>query len=212
MRETMAIVGFCIVLGLHGTNVQWGDVALDFIYEDAGVSTYDVHRSLDVGGVGMAMTADLRFTVSKMGSSVVLESVTSDLLFAGSWLEMGYGDVVSMSTARNVGSYFYHIFTDEGIGEYSTYDITVQSGEDFYLAFAAALDASYTSFAYGWVGLKADDYGHLTMTGSAVDLDGGPMVVGGGAYTGATPEPSAGLLLLVGAAALGLRRRGRRGM
>ena len=153
------------------------------------------------------MTADLRFMVSKTGSSVVLESVTSDLSFAGSWLEMGYGEVASVSTTRNVGSYFYHIFTDEGVGEYSTYDITVQSGDDFYLAFAAALDASYTSFAYGWVGLKADDDGRLTMTGSAIDLDGGPMVVGGGAYTDATPEPSAGVLFLLGAAALGLRRR-----
>ena len=38
------------------------------------------------------------------------------------------------------------------------------------------------------------------------DLDGGPMVVGGGAWTDGIPEPSGGVLFLVGAAMLGLRR------
>lgn len=57
--------------------------------------------------------------------------------------------------------------------------------------------------AYGWVGLQATGDGNLFVVASAIDLDGGPMIVGGGS---ATPEPSCGLLLLLGAGLLALRR------
>ena len=49
--------------------------------------------------------------------------------------------------------------------------------------------------------------GKVTLLGSAIDLDGGPMVVGGGAWEGGIPEPSGGMLVLLGAAMLGLRRK-----
>ena len=67
---------------------------------------------------------------------------------------------------------------------------------------------------YGWaqIGMLGDENsGHLYMKHSAIDLDGGPMIVGGGAWDGATPEPVSGLLLLLGGALLALRRR-RRGI
>ncbi len=46
--------------------------------------------------------------------------------------------------------------------------------------------------------------GSLRVGASAIDLDGGPMIVGGGS---AIPEPSSVLLLLAGGALLVLRRR-----
>ena len=46
------------------------------------------------------------------------------------------------------------------------------------------------------------DY-NLVIASSAIDLDGGPMIVGGGAI----PEPSSGVLLLLGTIILALRRK-----
>lgn len=61
--------------------------------------------------------------------------------------------------------------------------------------------------AYGWVAISEDANGNPVAISSAIDLDGGPMIVGGGAWEGATPEPVSGLLLLLGGALLALRRR-----
>lgn len=61
-------------------------------------------------------------------------------------------------------------------------------------------------YDYAWVMLDVDADGRLSLRSSALDLDGGPMIVGGGS---AIPEPSGGLLFLLGGAALALRRRKR---
>ena len=55
---------------------------------------------------------------------------------------------------------------------------------------------------YGWVEFGFDDSNGLIVVNGALDLDGGPMMVGGGAI----PEPSSGLLVLLGLVALSLRR------
>ena len=62
------------------------------------------------------------------------------------------------------------------------------------------------TYLYGWVSIGVDDDGSPYLVHSAIDLDGGPMIVGGGAWEGGIPEPSGGMLLLIGAAVLGLRR------
>ena len=49
-------------------------------------------------------------------------------------------------------------------------------------------------------------FGIPYLVNSAINLDGGPMIVGGGAWEGGIPEPSGGMLFLLGLAALGLRR------
>ena len=56
---------------------------------------------------------------------------------------------------------------------------------------------------FGWVSIGEED-GVPVALRSAIDLDGGPMIVGGDS---AIPEPSSASLLLVGGALLALRRR-----
>ncbi len=76
--------------------------------------------------------------------------------------------------------------------------------------FAIVLDNGYGEEVTGWVqiGMWGDEErGHIYMKHSAFDLDGGPMIVGGGAWEGGTPEPASGLLMFVGGAVLALRRR-----
>ena len=69
-----------------------------------------------------------------------------------------------------------------------------------YLAMCVVTMTREPYYAYGWVELSGTD-----VRASAWDLDGGPMIVGGGSAL--TPEPSSALLLLVGGALLALKRR-----
>ena len=54
---------------------------------------------------------------------------------------------------------------------------------------------------YGWVHVSIDENLEMTLLGDGINLYGGAVTVG------ATPEPVSGLLLLVGALLLALRRR-----
>ena len=61
------------------------------------------------------------------------------------------------------------------------------------------------SVYYGWVQLLVGIDGTVSVGNSAIDLSGGPMIVGGGSAL--TPEPSSTLMLLLGCGTLALRRR-----
>lgn len=119
------------------------------------------------------------------------------------------GDIITEYSTRHLphDAYFMHCYIDDE-EYYGTGNIKVVPDEPFY--FMMAIE-SYMStdpmVLYGWMELTVDASGGISVTGSAIDLDGGPMVVGGGAWDGNIPEPSAGMLFLLGAAVLGLRRR-----
>ena len=86
----------------------------------------------------------------------------------------------------------------------------VENSGDFYMAFKASevIFVSGVGYEegeswYGWVHVSVDDELNMTLLGEGINLYGGPVVVG------AIPEPSAGMLLLLGLAGLALRRRPR---
>lgn len=89
----------------------------------------------------------------------------------------------------------------------STYLLEIPSIYDtpFYIVFQETKygDPSATPM-YGWAELLVGSDNSLTILHSALNLDGASIVVGD---TGAIPEPSGGTLLLLGSAALFLRRR-----
>ena len=131
------------------------------------------------------------------------------------WTVAHSGDVVGYDTTHGLDDSQYLIHVDPsnpGKNISGPVQLVMEKSSDIYLAFTCSeqYDEAPSSIYYGWVQLGIDKDGNISVLGSAVDFDHGPMVVGGGAYTDATPEPSAGVLFLLGAAALGLRRRGRR--
>ena len=110
--------------------------------------------------------------------------------------QMRFGEVVDGSSMRGEGlTYFYQ--AEKGKEIRSDY---VLSEPNTYLAMCVESMTLEPYYAYGWVELSGAD-----VVSSAWDLDGGPMIVGGGSAL--TPEPSSTLLLLVGGALLALRRR-----
>ena len=209
--EHMKILAFaivaCLSLSGFGASIQWNDFTVSL----GGNGWWDVHRNI----LPMRLNADVCLSVVQGANDFSVEAVAYDLMFCGNWARMNAGDVVSQSTIRNKDSYFLHTpDMDEpagGSGQgYSKYSISVSPNESFYLAFVAAEDGGENpnlTTVYGWVEIEIDDIGNLSLVGSAFDLDGGPMIVGGGSYSETVPEPSGGVLFLLGVAALGLRRR-----
>ena len=78
---------------------------------------------------------------------------------------------------------------------------------DLYLMFAMGDNDGHNNYIsnpyclYGWVHLNVDEQGRMNILSSVIGMEGQSMIVG------AIPEPSAGVLLLLGLAALVLRRR-----
>jgi len=129
--------------------------------------------------------------------------------------EMAYGDVVDAESMLGDGlTYFYH--TEKGLsGVDSDYGLSLHP--NVYLAMCTEVEGEVPQYVYGWVelGWNGDGWNENgwppgpEVLSSAWDLDGGPMIVGGGSAQ--TPEPSSALLLLVGGALLALRRDARFG-
>ena len=125
--------------------------------------------------------------------------------FQNSWTRVSKGDLISRASLEEAGSYFYRgNFWREG-DEVAQCDYPLQltEGESVYLA---VLFSGYTvpeNLNVAWMELTMDADYNLVIASSAIDLDGGPMIVGGGAI----PEPSSGVLLLLGTIILALRRK-----
>ena len=164
-------------------------------------------------GIGSSVWIDVMGNFVSDGNRATMTADGGVLESIGNWVKAEYGTCVDASTVRNQKEYFQRGPFDDG--GTSTYDVTIEQDHITYLAFCGEiLSGDMSSLArtgvylYGWVSLGVDENGIPVLTGSAIDLDGGPMIVGGGAWTGGIPEPSGGMLFLLGMAMLGLRRRG----
>ena len=129
---------------------------------------------------------------------------------AQNWVLAQEGDIASPTTTRFLDAdlYLAHHQLDDGEHVGLT-TLTLRPSESIYIAFACESTGDYLSappYVYGWVQLWIDEDGTPSVRGD-LDLEGGPMVVGGGAWTGGIPEPSGGMLMLLGVAVLALRRR-----
>ncbi len=188
----------------HATNVHWATLTV----EDWGDS-YCVFDNYGVVYFYVSITCDTvanRFTLSFQSSNEyaywpVFENIAVSR----------EGEVVNASTTRYLDDnrYVVHYGIDDNryfFGEIS--DVVPSS--DIYLSYICSVDPiGYKEnqvYYYGWVNVTIGYDGDIYAYG-AYDFDGGPMVVGGGAWEGGIPEPSGGMLLLLGAAVLGLRRR-----
>ena len=128
------------------------------------------------------------------------------------WVIAHENSIVDATNTRYLrdDDYLLHYMLDDN-RYLGSKELIVEANTALYLAFVcsdvnAYSDPKEASVVYGWVELAVDGNGNVVVSSSAADLDGGPMVVGGGAWEGGIPEPSGGMLFLLGAAALGLRR------
>lgn len=198
-----ALLLFCLICGTvcFPSSIDWNYFSL----EKEG-QVYRLDRA-----VPPSVDPDFRFTpyvmfeVSTMDdgyrlTSVSLEHTASS--FVGNWLEAYVGDVIDASTTRLQGVYFNHCKIDSEIATDSPIDTA--AGSDLYLKFVVVDPSDHLTepdALYGWVQLSVDLNGNVSLVKSALGLGGQPMNVG------AIPEPTSGLLFVVGLSLLTLLRK-----
>ena len=117
------------------------------------------------------------------------------------WALALYGDIVSETTFASLNQIE---LARDGFNVGGT---LVENSDDFYMAFKVSEvlvgDTGYEEGMswYGWVHVSVDENLQMTLLDEGINLYGGAVMVGMG-----IPEPSGGMLLLIGVAVLGLRR------
>lgn len=162
------------------------------------------------------MYPDINLGVQDGNSSVRIQGTITMEGAMGTWIIPCLGDVLDAHVFENA----LQIFAYRNLVGSGTIPMTISKGSSFYLGvqiekLSSVWPADWNGdwsdpriysgeYCYGWVQLLVDETGTLSLLGSAMDLDGGAMVVGGGL---AIPEPSGGVLLLLGMSVLALKRR-----
>ena len=201
------LVWACVIIStvvpvsqLDAANVTWGSFVCNIEEHGLGGEThYSIKR--DMGG---ATTSPHLSLDNKVGSS--MEFVPYENMSSSLWIVAMVGEVINAEAILQSTEF---LFKSAPYGQ-STIDYSLFVNYDapsyivFYdEAFLVDLTTAETSQAFGWVEI-INDNGNVAVGSSAYMLAGGSMYVGGGE---AIPEPSSGLLVLLGLAGLALRRR-----
>lgn len=179
-----------ISVSSFGANVAWNTVKtvyMDLVGDGNVYQTFDT--SISVVFSALVSPANDGWQPAKGVSSI-----------CDVWIrEMRPGDVVSGETMLAEGLDYFYV-AKQGMGNpQSDYDLIFED-EPKYLAFASPTGGAQNPYmAYGWIEVDSD----FNVLASAIELDGGDIVVGGGAI----PEPTSTLLLLLGISGLALRRK-----
>ena len=166
-------------------------------------NVFAVRQDQDLGACsiyyyGGDKTPEIGFRVQ--GDSLVADSAMINCGCSVALWALGiFDDVITEEYVRNCQMVGDVYFSD--LGEITLSDMLFVEGEEYYLVLAGkGCDVYYTS----WVNFAVED-GAISIIGSAVS--DGSLYVGGGAVT--IPEPSGGLLLILGVAMLALKRKTR---
>ena len=209
MRLTALLFLLSIPCMCHGANVIWGDIEVSAPYSGDNGETQRLFKEF-LGHFAMFIEC----VTENVGAGDFSVTVTCQHYATPQSLMVAVrGDVVSEYTTSSLADSAYllrHKKEDDDGTEIRSGTFLLGTDTSVYLSFICSdfqVHPVYCPIIYGWMALSIDKDGVLHLVSSAYDLEGGPMVVGGGAWTGGIPEPSGGMLMLLGLAALGLRRR-----
>ena len=207
---------FCLFYALalllphcYASTVLWDKVMLYDNVSTEGRFSLKYYHDVDPIIPNHSFFVDLSVDVHRDGINTTLTANPHDVVlsFMGNWVVATLGDIAMESTTRHLADYFMHCYTDGESPTLSATSLSVNGSQNVYLMFSTSgfgeTPESDYPYYYGWVELLIDR-GTVSLIHSAIDLDGGPIIVGGGS---AVPEPSSVLLLLVGSALLALKRR-----
>lgn len=190
MKKTVFVLVWSILLSSFAGTVEWNK-AFVMSWEDySGVHD----QSVTIGAPSFLPTWGDRIE----GGWRLTAIPGSYMEYANTFVLSCLGDLVYADYINNQSQYFsYAKFGDENSGRTDYYlDILVDN--PVYIAFQNEFAGGTR---YGWFQIGVDQAGELNILSSAWDLDGDAIVVG------AIPEPTSGMLVLLGMAALALKRR-----
>ena len=179
-----------------------------------------VHENVDRDSVELNSNGfDVSFYIAAYGSRIVAETNTSrqgtaapiSTYISGAWMTALAGDMVDYPTMLNQAEYFFNelhgtsfpyvetsVDIVEGCSRY--FKFVLQDFDEAY-AYLTGEATSIPSLYYGWMEYSYDQNGFKILR-SAIGLEGQVM------FVGAIPEPTSGMLILFGLAALALKREG----
>lgn len=211
MKILISIFAVLTATILHGTSIEWGILE----YEPTTYSNTILIRSTRIGdGIDISFyfsndgdTIGFSRNNDRQGSAADIQTYAS-----GAWLNSQKGDIVTFESMLWQNKYLI----EETFG--SIYNFSSKMFADYdpntnqYLKFIVQDRFEVADYLNGrggdpatcytgWAEYIIDDAGTIKILNSAIDFDGGPMIVG------AIPEPTSGLLLILGLTALALRRK-----
>ena len=206
MRRIVLVL--CAVIVLVALCADAANIRWDFVTASQQPPSQTRLETTVVPGVNFS----LLFDAQSDGSGVRIYNVACNLATLITFTSMVVGDTVSaMNFGDDRGSLFSSVYSG------ATGEMSVSKNVPFYLGFQVyelvdvqdPITGLYVDIArgidyYGWLGFVATGGSDVELLTSAIDLAGGPMIIGGGS---AIPEPSGGMLALLGLSVLALRRR-----
>ena len=206
-RAFVLVICLCASSVLSAASVLFDVFACDSYSTSAGSGNHLTWYNDDVW-------CSLGFDATRKSSDTIsLNASYSYPEFVGVWVQTEFGMLIDGQLFENLTDSFYDTRFN---GATCTREITAADPSEVYLAvefYKVFLDRSTYEYRmgdvyYGWVSLWVEN-GDVSVRHSAVSLDGSSLMAGV-VYPDPIPEPSACLLMVMGIAALGLRRAQRK--
>lgn len=209
MRKHVLIF-FCVsaAFATNAANVIWNVVSIESgQYQTLCTRVSDENVSIWAGyEVAVSINDNLATLTPNPDGSLLIQH--------GSWMPAQYGELVSSDTMLRQKSYFEYGSIDPSDFVYDLKAMVVETEVSQYLKFIVQSDSEIYEYLdgrrveiptcyYGWAEYLIESDGTISILSSALELDGGSIFVGGAAI----PEPTSGVLFVVGIGLLALRRK-----
>ena len=194
MKQILLLLVLTISIFSFGSEVEWNS----FILVDTGYPT------IGYAGISAYTDTSLSLSTTKAGNQLTIrESGFTSLISFATWSLAFEDEFIDESFFNDTTRIFYN---GDGHGTHNPISANYNA-DSFYLAFKTIVWEDEMFIApkgtdFGWVQLGVKN-GEIEILSSAMNLSGAPILTGAGAI----PEPTSGLLLLLGVAGLALRRR-----
>lgn len=194
MKRVVSLAAALLAMTTMAASVEWG--AFQLVGNSPGAVV------LGYGGGAVYANTSVGMATTKSGSSLTIAESGTYLASFSAWTVAVAGEVVNADMLQDIDRLFYRC---DGIQASNPFDVNYAE-DTFYMAFETLVWDNEEFYGpgkveYGWVHLAVAN-GKLSVVDSAMGLEGQSMIVG----SGAVPEPSSGLILLLGMTVLALRR------